>query len=84
MTKGTDHELSGAYALNALDDVDHQRFEAHLAECTVCAEELGSLLEAAASLSDALEDELPRADLREQILKQTRGEQRAPVAAWRY
>jgi Anti-sigma-K factor rskA len=84
MSAGTDHELIAGYALNALDCVDHQRFETHLAECTICAEELGSLSEAAASLSYALDDELPQADLREQILKQTRGEQREPVAAWRY
>jgi hypothetical protein len=83
MTDGTDHELIAGYALNALDDVDDQRFEAHLAECTVCAEELGSLLEAAASLSYALDDELPRADLREQILKRARGEQPASLVAWR-
>jgi len=83
MTEGTDHDLIAGYALNALDDVDHQRFEAHLGECAVCTEELGSLLEAAASLSYGLEDELPRAALREQILKRARGEQSAPLVAWR-
>ena len=38
------HELTAGYALDALDPVDHARFEEHLATCDRCREELRGLL----------------------------------------
>jgi anti-sigma-K factor RskA len=45
------HPLSGAYAVDALDDLERARFERHLAECPDCAAEVASLQEAAALLA---------------------------------
>ena len=58
------HALSGAYAVDALDDIERAQFERHLAECAECRAEVDSLREAAALLaettaatpSDALRD----------------------------
>ena len=41
------HALSGAYAVDALDDIERARFERHLAECADCRAEVASLREAA-------------------------------------
>lgn len=46
------HKLTGAYALDALDDLERARFEQHLAECEDCRTEVASLREAAAMLSE--------------------------------
>ena len=45
------HGLSGAYAVDAVDDVERAQFEAHMAECSACREEVASLHSAAAELS---------------------------------
>ena len=37
------HALSGAYAVDALDDVERAEFERHLASCAACREEVASL-----------------------------------------
>ena len=63
------HALSGAYAVNALDDVERAAFERHLAECEVCAAEVAGLRETAAKLADAVAAAPPPA-LRERILAQ--------------
>jgi len=45
------HGLSGAYAIDAVDDVERARFEAHLAGCSTCRDEVASLRAAATELS---------------------------------
>ena len=50
------HALSGAYAIDALDDVERARFERHLAECADCRAEVASLREAAALLPETAAD----------------------------
>lgn len=45
------HGLSGAYAVDAVDDVERARFEAHMAGCSPCQAEVASLRAAAAELS---------------------------------
>lgn len=45
-----DHALSGAYAVDALDDTERARFEAHLRHCAECRDEVDGLREAAAQL----------------------------------
>lgn len=47
------HALSGAYAIDALDDHERALFELHLADCADCRAEVDSLREAAAGLADA-------------------------------
>ena len=61
------HPLSGAYAVDALDDIERARFERHLAECPDCTAEVASLREAAAMLSHSAETG-PSADLRAKVL----------------
>jgi anti-sigma factor RsiW len=45
------HALSGAYAIDALDDIERAQFERHLAECAECRAEVDSLREAAGLLA---------------------------------
>ena len=35
------HSLTGAYAVDALDDLERARFEQHLATCADCVAEIG-------------------------------------------
>ncbi|MBE7324645.1 anti-sigma factor [Nocardioides sp. Y6] len=46
------HLLTGVYALDAVDDAEREHFERHLADCEECAEEVDSLREAAALLTE--------------------------------
>jgi hypothetical protein len=58
-TIGDEHISLGAYALGLLEDRDKAAFEAHLATCDTCAEELG-MMSPVASLLKGLEPvELP-------------------------
>ena len=61
------HALSGAYAIDALDDVERARFERHLAGCTDCRAEVESLQETAALLPETALAE-PPASLRARVL----------------
>lgn len=61
------HALSGAYAVDALDDVERVGFERHLAECAECRAEVASLREAAAALADDVAV-APPPELREAVL----------------
>lgn len=46
------HKLSGAYALDALDELERARFEQHLESCPDCRAEVAELRETAALLAD--------------------------------
>lgn len=61
------HALSGAYAVDAVDDLERARFERHLAECETCRAEVASLREAGALVS-ATSYAMPRPGLRAEIL----------------
>ncbi len=61
------HGLSGAYAVDAVDDVERARFEAHLAGCSECRDEVASLRAAATELT-SLTLTTPPASLRASIL----------------
>lgn len=61
------HLFAGAYALDALDDLERARFERHLAGCAACREEVAGYREAAATLAEATA-EPPPASLRDRIL----------------
>lgn len=61
------HALSGAYAVDALDDLERAAFERHLAECADCRAEVASLRETAALLASAEAVE-PPASLRDRVL----------------
>lgn len=65
------HALSGAYAVDAIDDLERVRFETHLDQCAACREEVASLQESAAHLGDATASAPPPA-LRGRILDEIR------------
>ncbi|WP_024873919.1 anti-sigma factor [Saccharomonospora piscinae] len=59
MTTPDVHTLTGAYVVNALDEFERRQFEAHMAECSQCAEEVVELREAATRLGLAAAQEPP-------------------------
>jgi anti-sigma factor RsiW len=61
------HALSGAYALDALNDIERAEFDRHLATCDSCRAEVESLRDAAGHLADVSAGP-PPADLRARIL----------------
>ncbi len=61
------HALSGAYAIDALDDIERAQFERHLAECHECRAEVDSLREAAGLLPETAAADPPAA-LRDRLL----------------
>ena len=61
------HTLAGAYALDALDDVERVRFDRHLAECDDCVVEVASFHETAALLGTGA-TLAPPPGLRERVL----------------
>lgn len=68
------HELTPAYALDALDPVEEREYEEHLARCPRCREDLATFAEAATSLAYGVESPLPPPALRDRILEQARSE----------
>jgi anti-sigma factor RsiW len=73
------HELTAAYALDALDEAEEREYEAHLALCPRCREELAAFTEAAAALAFAAPAPQPPAGLRDRILEQARAERQNVV-----
>lgn len=61
------HALVGAYAVDAVDDVERAAFERHLAECEACQAEVAGLREAGAMLA-ATSETAPPERLRAQVL----------------
>lgn len=55
------HNMSGAYALDALSDAEREAFEVHLAECEDCADEVDGFIATSALLGTAAEEQVPPA-----------------------
>jgi anti-sigma-K factor RskA len=68
------HELTAAYAVDALDPEEADAFERHLAGCERCREELAALSATATALVYAAPAVEPPARLREAILDAARAE----------
>jgi hypothetical protein len=68
------HELSAAYALDALSADERQEFEEHLAHCAECQETVAAFHDTAASLAHGVEAQQPPPELRSRILVAARGE----------
>jgi anti-sigma factor RsiW len=62
------HDLTAAYALDALDADDREAYEAHLGQCEDCRAELATLGEAATALAWAVASPAPPQQLRDRIL----------------
>jgi anti-sigma-K factor RskA len=73
------HDLLAAYALDALDDDERERFERHLEECDECSDQLALLREPVSALAYAAEGPAPPEALRGRIIEGARAEPRAPV-----
>jgi Anti-sigma-K factor rskA/Putative zinc-finger len=74
------HALSGAYAVDALDDDERAQFEEHLAGCPTCRSEVDSLRETAAVLAETTVAE-PSAALRNRVLADIAGVRPLPPPA---
>jgi anti-sigma-K factor RskA len=68
------HSLATGYALHALSPDEEREFEAHLAGCRECQDELASLMEGASALAFAAPPHRPPAALRGRILDAARAE----------
>jgi anti-sigma-K factor RskA len=62
------HELSAAYALDALDERERAEFEAHLRDCERCREDVRAFAGVAESLALATQGPEPSPELRGRIL----------------
>lgn len=74
------HDLTPAYALDALDAEDRTSYELHLATCERCRAELETMQAAASSLAYAVRSPAPPPELRERIVEQARRERGNVVA----
>jgi anti-sigma-K factor RskA len=63
------HTLVGAYALDAIDDLERARFDRHLAECESCEQEVAELRATAGRLADVT-DLAPPARLKDAVMAQ--------------
>lgn len=61
------HGLTGAYAMDALDELERARFEQHLSGCEDCRAEVAELRETAALLAETVATP-PPASLRDSVL----------------
>ncbi|MEU6819981.1 anti-sigma factor [Streptomyces atriruber] len=66
---GDVHTLTGAYALDALDDDERDLFEAHMARCETCALEVREFTATAGRLALAATSRAPQ-QLKSQVLRQ--------------
>lgn len=74
MDAETLHELTAAYALDALDESDREAFERHLVECSACREEVAELAATVSALAFAAPEVEPPPALRGRILEAARAE----------
>jgi anti-sigma-K factor RskA len=75
------HMLSGAYAIDAVEDAaERHRFEDHLDECEACRVEVRSLREAVVVLGDTIAVPPPRS-LRHRVMAQVTATPQAPRLA---
>ena len=68
------HELTAGYALDALDPGERSAYEAHLAGCEQCRQELSSFWETTEALAVAASGPAPSPALRERILAEVQAE----------
>lgn len=74
MADETIHDLTAAYALDALGPDDEVRFEEHLASCESCRDELAGMRDPVATLAYGVESPAPPPELRSRILEAARAE----------
>ena len=72
MTNEDLHELTAAYALEALSADERREFELHLSDCERCRVELAALSKTVGALAYAVEGPVPPGELRDRILAAAR------------
>ena len=60
--------LAAAYVLDALEPAERRAFEAHVADCATCAEEVRALRPVADALAHSVPQRTPRRELRARVL----------------
>jgi anti-sigma-K factor RskA len=80
MTNQDLHDLTAAYALDALDDDERAAYQAHLRECDDCRAELAALDDTVGALAYATEGPVPPPELRDRIVTAARAEPPKVVA----
>ncbi len=83
MTNDELHELTPAYALDALAADERRDYEAHLSDCQRCRTELAELSETVGALAYAAAGPVPSEELRDRILVAAREEGPSNVIALR-
>lgn len=73
------HELTAAYALDALDPDERRAYEDHLAGCERCQAELAGLWETTEALAVGASGAEPRPELRERVLAAAHAEPQVVV-----
>ena len=73
------HTLAGAYALNAVDDIERAAFVRHMRDCDACAQEVAEFLETTTRLAD-LSSTTPPARLRAEVLSEVANTRQLPPA----
>jgi anti-sigma-K factor RskA len=74
------HTLAGAYALDAVNDIERAEFARHMAQCSACAQEVAELQATAARLADMVAAP-PPTWMRGAVLNQIK--QTRQVGPWR-
>ncbi|UUV30629.1 anti-sigma factor [Amycolatopsis roodepoortensis] len=77
MTMPEMHTLTGAYAVDALSDVERAQFQRHLAECASCAQEVLELQMTATRLGAALAED-PPPELKRRVLAEAMATRQQP------
>jgi hypothetical protein len=72
------HDLVAPYALNALDRVEQEHFEGHLAHCRSCQIELAQLRTSVTTLAEAAATPVP-AELRQRVLTEITSTDQIPA-----
>lgn len=80
MSSADIHTLTGAYALDALEEFQRRQFQAHLAQCPDCVREVGELRATAARLGQAAAEDPPEA-LRRRVMAQVASTRQDPPAS---
>lgn len=80
MTMPEMHTLTGAFAVDALSEMERAQFERHLRECVPCAQEVLELQMTATRLGAALAEE-PPPELKRRVLAQAMATRQQPPRA---
>lgn len=82
MTRPDIHALAGAYAVDAVDDLERAAFDRHLAECEACTTEIAEYRETATRLAEGTWA-VPPPRMREQVLARAAATPQVPAGGRR-